>query len=210
MENIKKIEPKICQKLDAVFCDLDDTLTLHGKLLACSYQALWNLKKAGVKTVIITGRPAGWVDHIARMWPVDAVIGENGAFYFWMQNKKMHRYFVQDPITRGKGRERLKKIQERVKQEIPAAAISADQLYRESDLAIDFCEDIPPLSASEIQKNSRNISARRSKSKSKLHTRKRMVRRFRQTIHMSPLAQKTMAKRSQRTLPLHLLRRFPQ
>ena len=32
--------------------------------------------------VPITGRPAGWCDHIARMWPVDAVVGENGAFYF--------------------------------------------------------------------------------------------------------------------------------
>ena len=29
--------------------------------------------------------------------------------------------------------------------EVPGAAISADQLYREADLAIDFCEDVPPL-----------------------------------------------------------------
>jgi len=26
--------------------------------------------------------PAGWCDLIARFWPVDAVVGENGALYF--------------------------------------------------------------------------------------------------------------------------------
>ena len=30
-----------------------------------------------------TGLLAGWCDHIARMWPVDGVVGENGALYFW-------------------------------------------------------------------------------------------------------------------------------
>ena len=32
----------------------------------------------GKLVIPITGRPAGWCDHIARMWPVDAVVGENG------------------------------------------------------------------------------------------------------------------------------------
>ena len=44
-----------------------------------------------------------------------------------------------------RGRERLKHIRARVLLKCPGAAISADQLYRERfDLAVDFCEDVPP------------------------------------------------------------------
>ncbi len=35
---------------------------------------------------------------------------------------------------------------------MPGAAISADQLYREADLAIDFCEDVPPLPRAAIDR----------------------------------------------------------
>ena len=34
--------------------------------------------------------------------------------------------------------------------EIPGAAVSADQAYREADLAIDFCEDVPALGKGEV------------------------------------------------------------
>ena len=33
---------------------------------------------------------------------------------------------------------------------IPGCRISADQAYREADLAIDYCEDVPPLSMEEV------------------------------------------------------------
>lgn len=65
-----------------VFCDIDDTLTHEGRLPACAYQALEDLAAAGIAVAPITGRPAGWCDMIARMWPVAGVVGENGAFYF--------------------------------------------------------------------------------------------------------------------------------
>ena len=66
----------------AVLTDIDDTLTLHGRLPGEAYSAMWALQRAGIKVVPITGRPAGWCDLIARQWPVDGVVGENGAFYF--------------------------------------------------------------------------------------------------------------------------------
>lgn len=66
-----------------VFADIDDTLTTDGRLTAEAYAALASLHAAEFLVVPITGRPAGWCDHIARMWPVDAVVGENGAF--WMR-----------------------------------------------------------------------------------------------------------------------------
>ena len=93
---IETISPELLQKLKGVFFDLDDTFTTHGKIPACSFTALWNLRKAGLTVVTVTGRPAGWCDHIARMWPVDGVVGENGAFYFWFdeaERKLKKRFF---------------------------------------------------------------------------------------------------------------------
>ena len=66
-------------RIRSVLCDIDDTLTTDGHLTAAAYAALERLQHAGMRVVPITGRPAGWCDHIARMWPVDAVVGENGA-----------------------------------------------------------------------------------------------------------------------------------
>ena len=65
-----------------VLCDIDDTLTTGGRLTADAYAAMERLERAGLQVVPLTGRPAGWCDHIARMWPVAAVVGENGAFFF--------------------------------------------------------------------------------------------------------------------------------
>jgi len=76
----------------AVLFDIDDTLTTAGKLTAAAYAALERLQAAGKRAVAVTGRPAGWCDHIARMWPVDAVVGENGAFYFFFRQKLERRY----------------------------------------------------------------------------------------------------------------------
>lgn len=151
MNPIQSVSLSECLHLRGIFCDLDDTLTTDGKLLDVSYQALWNAYRQGLKVVVVTGRPAGWADHIARMWPVNAVIGENGAFYFWMDRGKMCRHFVQDVQTRSDNREKLDRIRNRVLNEVPRAAISADQKYRESDLAVDHCEDIPHLSAEAIE-----------------------------------------------------------
>jgi HAD superfamily hydrolase (TIGR01484 family) len=95
--------------------------------------------------VPITGRPAGWCDHIARMWPVDAVVGENGAFYFSCRDGKLLKRYQDDDQTRAGKRARLGAIGERILAQVPGCALASDQAYRETDLAIDFCEDVPAL-----------------------------------------------------------------
>ena len=130
-----------------VLCDIDDTLTTSGRLTSAAYAAIERLKQAGLRVVAVTGRPAGWCDHIARMWPVDAVVGENGAFYFRYDHDRcaMRRRFVDDAATRARHRERLATIGAEIVKAVPGAAIAADQLYRETDLAIDYCEDVVRL-----------------------------------------------------------------
>jgi hydroxymethylpyrimidine pyrophosphatase-like HAD family hydrolase len=91
---------------------------------------------------------------IARMWPVAGVVGENGAFYFSYDEeaRRMRRVFAIDAAQREKDRQRLVAVRKRILAEVSGAAISADQLYREADLAIDFCEDVAPLAASEVDR----------------------------------------------------------
>jgi HAD superfamily hydrolase (TIGR01484 family) len=137
--------------VSAVLADIDDTLTTDGKLGAAAYRALERLQQAGLRVVPVTGRPAGWCDHIARMWPVDAVVGENGAFYFYYANGRLERRFQADAESRAQNRARLHAIAARILAAVPGCALASDQAYRESDLAIDYCEDVPalPLAAAE-------------------------------------------------------------
>ncbi len=131
--------------VEAVLVDIDETLTTRGKLTAQAYAALERLQGAGKRVVPVTGRPAGWCDHIARMWPVDAVVGENGAFYFWFSGERLHKRFIHDAATRARKRSLLQQLSDSILKEVPGAALASDQPYRETDLAIDFCEDVPPL-----------------------------------------------------------------
>ena len=130
-----------------VFTDIDDTLTTHGRLPSVAYAALERLAAAGKLVVPITGRPAGWCDHIARMWPVDAVVGENGALTMRYDRKarKLETRFTIDQATRRANRARLAAIGEQILRAVPGAALASDQHYREADLAIDFREDVPEL-----------------------------------------------------------------
>ncbi len=125
--------------------DIDETLTTAGKLTAEAYAAMERLKRAGKLLVPITGRPAGWCDHIARMWPVDAVVGENGAFYFHFSGGRLHKKFKDAGHVRALNRNRLLTIGARILEQVPGCAFASDQPYRETDLAIDYCEDVPPM-----------------------------------------------------------------
>ena len=142
------------RRVEFVLTDIDDTLTLHGRLPAVAYAAMERLALAGFKVIPITGRPAGWCDHIARMWPVEGVVGENGAFWFRhdLTQRRLVRRFLVDDATRRASRVRLEALATRILAEVPGCALASDQLYREADLAIDFCEDVAPLATSDVDR----------------------------------------------------------
>ena len=130
-----------------VLTDIDDTLSTRGRISSAAYAAMERLHNGGRLMIPITGRPAGWCDHIARMWPVDAVVGENGAFYMHHDDasRTLVRRFALDEATRSLNRGRLTAIGERILAAVPGCALASDQRYRETDLAIDYCEDVAPL-----------------------------------------------------------------
>jgi hypothetical protein len=138
---------EVRRQVRSVLTDIDDTLTTDGILTAQAYLALERLRQAGMRVIPVTGRPAGWCDHIARMWPVDGVVGENGAFYFRYDRRggKMLRGFVHSAAERADYRVRLLAVRDRILAEVPGCAVSADQDYRAADLAIDFREDVAAL-----------------------------------------------------------------
>ncbi|MBE0619090.1 MAG: HAD-IIB family hydrolase [Burkholderiales bacterium] len=154
MKPLSALPAATVKAISGVFCDVDDTLTSEGKLTARAYTALERLHADGKLVLPITGRPAGWCDHIARMWPVDAVVGENGAFYFYYDaaHKKLGQRFLFDAATRAANREKMAAVRERILREVPGCALASDQLYREADLAIDYCEDVPRLPPAEIDR----------------------------------------------------------
>jgi HAD superfamily hydrolase (TIGR01484 family) len=142
---VKPLEQLDARGVRFVLVDIDDTLTTDGKLHADAYGALEALTRAGKLVVPVTGRPAGWCDHIARLWPVEAVIGENGAFYFWHTARRLHKRFIDDAATRAAQRARLDEIARSILHQVPGSAVASDQPYRETDLAIDYREDVPAL-----------------------------------------------------------------
>jgi HAD superfamily hydrolase (TIGR01484 family) len=141
-------------RIQVLLTDIDDTLTEHGRLPAESYLALQRLHRAGLAVIPVTGRPGGWCDLIARQWPVDGVIGENGALYFRYLDgeRRMLRCYARDATARAADRLKLDRIREEVLASVPGAAVAADQAYREADLAIDFCEDVPALARTAVER----------------------------------------------------------
>lgn len=152
--SIKSLQSKTVRDIVGLFFDIDDTFTTSGRILPVAFEALWKLKSCGIRVVPITGRPAGWCDHIARMWPVDGVVGENGAFYFWIDDreKKLQKRFLDTEEVRQEKRKRLDRIRDEIIKAVPGAALASDQPYREADLAIDYCEDVTPLEESDVEK----------------------------------------------------------
>ena len=154
MKPIKEMPKAVKKNIRYVLADIDDTLTLDGRLPAVVFAAMEDLKKAGICMVPITGRPAGWCDHIARMWPVDGIVGENGAFYFYYddQQRKMRRRYFRSEEQRNADRTKLEKLKREILDKIPGCRVSADQHYREADLAIDYCEDVAPLPMEDVDR----------------------------------------------------------
>ena len=156
MKPISEMTPAQAAGVRYVLTDIDDTLTSFGKLTASSYSALWRLKEAGFKVVPVTGRPAGWCDCIVREWPVEGIVGENGAFAFWEEpvgtgerpvlKAMYHPGAVRNdhPVLQG--------VREKALAGVPGLRDAKDQFARLFDIALDFAEEEPVLPFASAEK----------------------------------------------------------
>lgn len=145
-------------KVRAFLFDLDGTVTREDRVPAASLAAMERLQAAGIVTIAVTGRPAGWCDLIARWWPVDAVIGENGALCFSRQDDGS---IVRDTFfdSTPENRRRLHDIASTATRLAEGLAPSADNDWRICDFAVDFAEDVRGASLSDAERVRRHFEA---------------------------------------------------
>ena len=151
---ITTLNLKVLRKLKGVFADIADTITTGGYLTPRAYNSLEKLQNSGLLVILVTGRSAGWCDHIGRMWPIDGVIGENGAFYFRYDKniRKFFKRFMIIPENQKKERAHLYSVANRIFQEVPGTAFASDQEYRFADIAVDISEDVSSITKSKVNK----------------------------------------------------------
>ncbi|RLQ19945.1 HAD-IIB family hydrolase [Vibrio sp. SBT000027] len=139
------------QHINWVLTDVDDTLTWQGSLPPETLIALQKLRDNGIKVVAVTGACAGWCDHIAQLWPVDAVLGENGAFLLEKQDGAL-QLSSETPL------EQVRQNQAKLKQEVeaillsyPDLSLTLDQSYRLCEVAIDIGQNRKPVDPETVQ-----------------------------------------------------------
>jgi len=139
-------------KIVGVFTDIDDTLTTDGTITPDAFQALQDLKAAGLMVIPITGRPVGWSLPFASAWPVNALVAENGAVALLHDASKnqITKIYQQDLATRTHNFEQMQGIAQKVLKEIPGTVLAQDSAGRETDIAFDHSE-FHHLSPEQIQ-----------------------------------------------------------
>ncbi len=128
--------------LEGVISDIDDTVTRDGRMEAEAFDAMHQLAAAGLKLIAVTGRPLGWSDVAAHLWPVDLAVGENGAGWAWMTGRTLGHGYYQEAGERAASQELLSGVRARVADQMPSIKTAGDQYLRRCDLAYDVGETV--------------------------------------------------------------------
>lgn len=122
-----------------IFTDVDDTLTYEGVLPERTFAALHALKASGFIVVPVTGASAGWCDCLIKTWPIEYVIGENGALTFQKNEQGIvSSHFANSAETAAQNLDRLKKIGDELRTKYPDIQYTQDQNFRLTDIAFDI------------------------------------------------------------------------
>jgi len=121
-----------------VFADIDETITEHGRIKAETIAAFEQLQAAGIRTGLLTGRPAGWANCLIQYFPVDTILSENGALGFNKRDGVIHtwRHPNAVPIISEAGRAFVAQVAAK----FPAAVFSQDNDYRLFDFAVEIAD----------------------------------------------------------------------
>lgn len=171
MRPLSALGAEEARSLVGLLFDLDDTLLSHGRLTREAFDALYALKDAGLMLVAVTGRPSGWGEVLARQWPIDAAVTENGAVTIARENQAIRRIDPCDEGERHKRRMRLASIVSRVREVVPEARLADDVGARTSDVTWDIGETmrLPEDRIALIAAEIRRAGARTTRSSVHLH-----------------------------------------
>ena len=142
-----------------LFTDVDETLTWKGRLPQEAFIAMDRLQKSGIKVIPVTGASAGWCDCLIRTWPIDSIIGENGAFHIDRDDKGRLSYtYALERLQRLENWQHLQQLKEDVLSSFSDAHETTDQAFRLTDIAFDIRQDrqVDRQHAAEIAKYCRD------------------------------------------------------
>ena len=139
------------QRIQGIFTDIDDTLTTDGAITPDALAALGELKASGLSVIAITGRPVGWSETFAAVWPVDAIVAENGAVLLQKMHKnelqpneygsnQLLKSYQQGDALRTQNYARMQQVGQRILRDVPGTLLAQDSAGRETDMAIDHSE----------------------------------------------------------------------
>ncbi len=157
----------ISPKPKIVFTDVDDTLTHEGQLPEETFSAMHRLRQAGITVVPVTGACAGWCDCLIKTWPIQHIIGENGALTMEKDSKGIvSTRFVKDQARIEQDLAKLHQVTTELHKLYPSVQHTQDQPYRLTDIAFDIgqavtVEDSIADAATEWLKT-QGVQARRS------------------------------------------------
>ena len=134
LENIGRVK--------AFLYDLDGTFVSRDIIESKAYKSLSQLHDSGIKTIAVTGRPAGWCDLMARWWPINAVVGENGAFFYSKISGKVVRQTFHDMDLLPDYQKKLQSLFEKLLKKYPYLKLASDQSFRHWDIAVDIAEEV--------------------------------------------------------------------
>lgn len=129
-------------RVEAVFTDVDGTLTSNGKLTSGTLKAIEWLNAVKVPVVLVSGRPAGWGEAWARQLPVAGAIMENGALHYAWRGPRLEKSYDQPEKVRVAHRTQLVEHVAAAIKRVKGAQLSSDSAHTEVDLAIDYNEDV--------------------------------------------------------------------
>ncbi len=128
------------RRIEGLLFDVDDTLLTYGVLSRGAYDALWDLRDAGIRLVVVTGRPSAWGVVLATQWPIDAATTENGAIAVVKEGRKVTRVDRYSPAVRADRRARLAAIMSDVATRAPDVKLADDASGRMADVTWDIGE----------------------------------------------------------------------
>ena len=127
----------VLARVVGVLTDIDDTLSVEGRIPMGVVAALAALREAGLPTIAVTGRPVGWSREVCGGLPLAATMAENGAVGLYADGSTV---FAQPEAVRAANAVRLAETAERIVREVPGATLARDSAGRVTDIAVDHAE----------------------------------------------------------------------
>lgn len=139
MKPIHELSGPEARALRGLLFDLDDTFLEAGRLTLEAYAALFQLRAAGLRLVLVTGRPVSLGHTLASQWPIDAAVTENGG----MICVREAGHVVERPAPgidlEGTARQ-LEQLRRVLAARFPNLELAGDHRGRRTDLSFDIGE----------------------------------------------------------------------